>query len=498
MINYEDLQNGSDIRGIATDANGIKSNLTKESAKYISAGFAEFLKQKYCVKNKEKLKIAIGMDPRISGPVLKEAVIESIINLGIDVYDCDMATTPSMFMTTILDKYNCHGSIMITASHLPYYYNGMKFFTKDGGCEKEDISKIISIAKQKQLDENQIKGKVIKVNIIKEYSSILVELIRKGANIEKNYNKPLDGFKIVVDAGNGSGGFFASEVLEKLGADISGSQFLNPDGRFPNHVPNPENKEAMKSIKEAVLINNADLGIIFDTDVDRAAVVDSSGKEINRNALIALISAIILEEHPNSIIVTDSVTSTHLSEFINNLGGKHHPFKRGYKNVINEAIRLNKNNQLSELAIETSGHAAMKENYFLDDGSYLIAKILIKAAQLKKMNKSIGNLIEDLKEPIESSEFRIEINEYEFRTYGENIIEDLKEHIRGNNNFELVVNNYEGVRVNCINEKGWFLLRVSLHEPVLVLNIEVDVEGKTKDILNSIKVFLRKYDKIKL
>ncbi|KAG2381180.1 uncharacterized protein HKW66_Vig0254970 [Vigna angularis] len=110
---------------------------------------------------------------------------------------------------------------------------------------------------------------------------------------------------------------------------------------FPNHIPNPEDKTAMKAITQAVLDNKADLGIIFDTDVDRSAAVDFTGREFNRNRLIALMAAIVLEEHPGTTIVTDSVTSDGLTTFIEKkLGGKHHRFKRGYKNVIDEAIRL--------------------------------------------------------------------------------------------------------------------------------------------------------------
>ena len=178
-----------------------------------------------------------------------------------------------------------------------------------------------------------------------------------------------------MDAGNGAGGFFADKVLEVLGADTNGSQFLDPDGTFPNHIPNPEDKEAMESICDAVIKKNADLGIIFDTDVDRAAVVDRFGRDINRNRIIALISAIVLGERKGATIVTDSITSEGLKKFIEeDLGGVHHRFKRGYKNVINEAIRLNEEGTYTPVAIETSGHCALMENYFLDDGAYLIAR----------------------------------------------------------------------------------------------------------------------------
>lgn len=496
MIKYEKLQNGSDIRGIAIKTDEKEVNLTPDIARCIAYGFVHLLEKKSSIKRHE-LKVAVGMDSRLSGSYLKKAVIDGLINLGCKVFDCSMATTPAMFMTTVLDEYNCDGSIMITASHLPYYYNGLKFFTKDGGCEKEDIKEILSIASSEEIQISEIKGEVRKANLIDDYSNVLVNMIRHGANINDKYNKPLEGFKIVVDAGNGAGGFFAYKVLEILGADITGSQFTDPDGTFPNHIPNPENNEAMNSIRNAVLANKADIGIIFDTDVDRAAIVDSSGMEINRNALIALISAIVLEEHPGSVVVTDSVTSTGLGEFIESLGGVHHRFKRGYRNVINEAIRLNKIGEKSYLAIETSGHAALRENYFLDDGAYLIAKILIKAAKLKEEGKKIESLISNLRVPCESYDFRIEIKDDNFREYGEKILIDLKNYVYRIDEFSLADNNYEGVRVNYDEGNGWFLLRLSLHEPVLALNIESDITGKTKTIISKLTPFLNQYQQLK-
>ncbi|MFW5961710.1 MAG: phosphomannomutase/phosphoglucomutase, partial [bacterium] len=279
--------------------------------------------------------------------------------------------------------------------------------------------------------------------------------------------------------------------------DTAGSQFLEPDGNFPNHAPNPEDKEAMHSIQKAVLENNADLGIIFDTDVDRAAVVDSSGQEINRNKLIALASSIILENNPGAAIVTDSVTSVGLKDFIENkLGGVHHRFKRGYKNVINEAKRLEAEGINAPLAIETSGHAAFKENYFLDDGAYLVAKVLVKMANLKaEENKKIGDLISDLKEAEIKKEYRMTIELDDFKDYGQQILADLKEFIKKIEGWELAPKNYQGVRVNC-GDNDWFLLRMSLHDPVLVLNLECDQQESLNFILNKIKEFLSNYEKL--
>lgn len=499
MEELKKLQKGTDIRGIAIECPEYKVNLTPKIVKSIGNGFVNWIRGKK-LKSEDRIKIAVGMDSRLSGPILKSSLIDALINAGCDVYDCGMSTTPAMFMTTILDNYKCDGSIMITASHLPYYYNGLKFFTSKGGCEKEDIQDILAKAYETENKNTSIKGKLIKINFIDEYADILVNKIRTSIGSKSNYEKPLKGNKIIVDAGNGAGGFFADKVLKELGADTDGSQFIEPDGRFPNHIPNPENKEAMESIREAVLRNKADLGIIFDTDVDRAAIVSSDGKEINKNAIIALTSSIILEEHPKSIIVTDSVTSAGLAEFISNLGGTHHRFKRGYKNVINESKRLNEEGMESYLAIETSGHAALKENYFLDDGAYLIAKILIKMAKLKEQGKEITSLIENLKYPKESKDIRIKINGDDFGSYGENIISELRNYVNSVEGWSIEQKNYEGIKVNCNKENGdgWFLLRLSLHEPVLSLNIETDSDGGVTIIGKKIMEFLSEFKKLDL
>lgn len=487
------LKNGTDIRGIAIETKNYKKSLTSEVVSLIGHGFSKWIKIKNA--NKKNLKVAIGMDSRLSGPQLKEALKEALTREGLTVYDCGISTTPSMFMTTVLEDYKCDGSMMITASHLPYYYNGIKFFTSEGGCEKEDIDEILDLASTPEEDSSNLTiGEIKEVDLIEDYSKLLVNKVRDAVNCEK----PLEGRKIIVDAGNGAGGFFADKVLKNLGADIEGSQFLEPDGTFPNHIPNPENKEAMESIKNAVLSSNADLGIIFDTDVDRAAIVSRTGEEINKNALIALISSIVIGENKGTTIVTDSITSAGLTEFITNLNGVHHRFKRGYKNVINEAKKLNEEGIDCPVAIETSGHAALRENYFLDDGAYLVVKILIEMSKLKKEHEDISDLIKDLKHPIESEEKRIEIKCDNFKIYGQSIVEDLKEYVSKIEGWSIEPKNYEGIRVNCNKEKGWFILRISLHEPLLALNIESDIEGGVKSIFSNLKIFMKNYDNLVL
>lgn len=479
------LKSGTDVRGVAIATEKYPViQLTDDVVKAISGAFIDFLCKK-TGKSAEELTVSVGHDSRISAMRIKDAVISEISSMGVNVLYCSYCSTPAMFMTTVTK--GCDGAIQITASHHPFDRNGLKFFTRDGGLSGDELKAILANAENENNKKSEKTGSVTEIDYISEYSAILREMIKKGVNAE-NYEKPLENFKIAVDAGNGVGGFYAEKVLAPLGADVSASQFLEPDGMFPNHIPNPENKIAMEFIRNAAVDNNCDLGVIFDTDVDRASCVDEKGDEINRNSIVALAAVIALENNEGGSIVTDSVTSDGLREFIEDtLGGKHIRFKRGYKNVIDEAVRRTNSGENAPLAIETSGHAAFKENYYLDDGAYLITKIIIKAAVLRKENKKIGDCIKTLKKPLEEKELRFNITEENFREIGEKLIEEIKETAEKNPEMRLAPDNYEGVRVSYDNEnrKGWFLLRLSVHDPVMPFNTESDTAGGCAEICKS-------------
>ena len=486
-MDYKKLQNGSDIRGVALEGiEGQPVNLTEEVCKNIGRGFALWLKDK---TGTDKLRVAVGRDSRLSGPALCSWICQAMVEQGLQVTDFGMASTPAMFMATVTEGYAFDGTVMITASHLPFNRNGFKFFTSGGGLEKEDIKRILTYAEGTQQTGLQ-PGTLLQGHFMDTYAKTLSDKIRNATGLDK----PLAGMRIVVDAGNGAGGFYAEKVLQPLGASTDGSRYLEPDGSFPNHIPNPEDKAAMASITEAVKETNADLGIIFDTDVDRAGAVLSDGSELNRNRIIAMLAAILLREHPGTTIVTDSITSTGLAKFIREKGGIHHRFKRGYRNVINESIRLNALGQDSQLAIETSGHGALKENYFLDDGAYLVTKLLIELAKGKKEGYTLESLIASLEEPAESIEFRMNILLEDFKAYGQTVIDDLTAYAQKQPGWSLAPSNYEGVRVNI--GSGWFLLRLSLHDPLLPLNIESNELGGSKQIAKELAVFIENYDKL--
>jgi len=166
------------------------------------------------------------------------------------------------------------------------------------------------------------------------------------------------------------------------------------------------------------------------------------------------------------------VTSAGLNRFLDRRGGTLRRFKRGYRNVIGEAVRLNREGTNCPLAIETSGHAALRENRFLDDGMYLATRLIIEAMRLKQKGKALCAAIGDLEEPLCADEIRMTILEEDFRPVGETAIAAVMEAVAATPGFSIDENNCEGVRVNCGQEADWFLLRLSVHDPLLVLNAE--------------------------
>ncbi|GLI59591.1 hypothetical protein VaNZ11_001519 [Volvox africanus] len=530
VARFKRLQNGSDIRGVALE--GVPNEpitLSVGAVFFIGLAFARYLRS----KGHFAPKVSVGRDPRLSGPLLESAFAAGLLKGGAAVVHLfGLATTPAMFYSIVLsgaanngpaspaffttavsvasaarsaaplrqddDEYLSPtappavelegqpytGAVMITASHLPYNANGLKFFTSAGGLDKPDISELLQLAAMAAAHAGVVIGdpvseqshllscalatepsRLARVPFLPTYAAALRDLIKRGVNSSANYHFPLLGCHVVVDAGNGAGGFFAEQVLAPLGADVSGSVFLDPDGTFPNHPPNPEHPAAMAAGAEAVRTSGAELGIVFDTDVDRSAIVDSTGREINSNRFIALMAAVVLRQHPGTTIVTDSVTSNGLTDFIEQLGGKHMRYKRGYKNVISAGVNLNAAGEDCQLMMETSGHGALKENYFLDDGAYLAVKAVIE--HMRRRQEGLGGLsqlLADLKEPVESREWRIRIQDSDFKAVGAKVLEQFRTLVESGvySNWSLAPVNHEGWRVNVDEgdgRRGWALLR---------------------------------------
>ncbi|KAL0701410.1 hypothetical protein Bca4012_057532 [Brassica carinata] len=509
------LQNGSDVRGVALEGEkGRTVTLTPAAVEAIAESFGEWVAATESNGN-GVIKVSLGKDPRVSGGKLSTAVFAGLARAGCLAFDMGLATTPACFMSTLLPPFEYDASIMMTASHLPYTRNGLKFFTKRGGLTSPEVEKICDLAARKYANRQTkvstlIRTRPEQVDFMSAYSKHLREIIKERINHPEHYDTPLKGFQasIVVNAGNGSGGFFTWDVLDKLGADTFGSLYLNPDGMFPNHIPNPEDKTAMSRTRAAVLENSADLGVVFDTDVDRSGVVDNKGNPINGDKLIALMSAIVLKEHPGSTIVTDARTSMGLTRFITERGGRHCLYRVGYRNVIDKGVELNKDGIETHLMMETSGHGAVKENYFLDDGAYMVVKIIIEMVRMRLAGskEGIGSLIEDLEEPLESAELRMNIlsEPRDAKAKGIEAIETFRQYIEEGKleGWELDSCGECWVSEGCLvdsndhpsaidahmyrakvmdkksgEEYGWVHMRQSIHNPNIALNMQSVLPG---------------------
>lgn len=505
------------MRGVALEGEkGRTVDLTPQAVEVIAESFGEWMSENTEKERgrDEKIQVSFGRDPRISGPRLGAALFAGLARAGCKVFDMGLATTPACFMSTVLPGFAYDASIMMTASHLPYTRNGLKFFTRRGGLSSSQVEEICERAARKYTARKMGLGggggmppPTTRVDFMSAYAQHLRTVIIERINHPSHYHTPLKGFKVIVNAGNGSGGFFTWNVLDMLGADTFGSLHLEPDGMFPNHIPNPEDSTAMSLTRAAVLEHGADLGVVFDTDVDRSGVVDSSGSTINGDRLIALMAAIVLREHPGTTVVTDARTSVALTRFITARGGHHCLYRVGYRNVIDKGVQLNQDGVETHLMMETTGHGALKENFFLDDGAYMVVKIIIEMVRMKLagLEEGIGSLIKELEEAAESVELRMNIltQPKDAKEKGAEAVETLKKYIEEGRlqGWELDTCGDCWVSEGCLvdsndtpaaidahmyrakvsddvhGQHGWIQLRQSVHNPNIALNMQSSVIG---------------------
>ncbi len=485
--NWLSLRSGSDIHGYAEAADGHTVELTKEFAQLLGYSFALWLAQKQDT-TPDKLVIAVGHDSRLSSPALSKGIIHGLTCADCDVFDCGLTTTPAMFLTMIDEEIAANGAVMVTASYMKGELNGFKFFAGGDGLDGGEIEEVIKGAQSAVLPHRLVTG----LDLTAMYSRALREMVADW--METDEKKPLLGISVVVDAANGVGGFYA-ELLEELGADVTGSYNLAPDGHFPDHAPDPQLEAPIAQLTQAVLDNEADFGVTFDADCNRASIVGPGGRPIMGNRLIALCAAILLEEYPGATIVTDSVTSSGLARFITESGGTHYRFKRGYRDVIDEAVWLNEEGINCPIAIETTGHAALREHHFIDDGMYLATWILVEALRRKRNGQTIEELIDWLQEPVESCEIRMRVVGKDVRESAAWIIQKILSHTLNNPAWHLAPDNREGARINFDLDgqvdSAWFQLRLSVHDPVMALNAQSDVAGGVNKILGELYELLK-------
>jgi len=500
---------------------------TPFAAHCFGASFARWLLQTQPdVVHGNALRICIGRDPRLHGERLADAFArgaESVdgVTGPVRVVYTDVATTPSMYEFVRADK--CDAAVMITASHLPEHKNGMKFFSKNGGLASLDIGQLIMLAQKEArswydmgiLPPSSGNAGVLcseLVNFMPYYENTLKQAVIREVGSTSHPN-PLSGIKIVVNPGNGAGCFFDG-VLGDLGANVAGSIHLTPDGTFPDTfgVPNPEKKDMVEETMRACEACNADIGVMFDTDADRSGfvlprVINKDGtrsnyEPLNGNRLIALLSVIFSSSSPGCTIVTDSTTSEGLSTFLEDKLGLHHfRFLRGYANVIAKAKELTDSGDANaEVAIETSGHCAMKENGYVDDGTYTAVKIIGLLARTAASGEgSLLDLISDLDEMPFEEEFRIRVTTGSLETTTsifKQVSQSMIENCDSTNDWTLDEDNLEGVRVR-LSSGGFFMIRQSLHDPVISMQVEsISQEEASEKVLKPLLSMFSKHDSL--
>jgi len=415
---------------------------------------------------------------------------------------------------------------MVTASHLPGDRNGFKFFDAyHGGFQKSQVIKMLKIAQdhaQIWFDMGFLPPTSVGnvhcteyVNWMDHYQQQLEQVLLRQVNHNQTSspgsenNFPLRGLKIVLNPGNGSGGFF-QKVLMNLGADVEGSINIMSDASFPRGIPNPEKDDMIQETISACEAADADLGILLDTDADRCGMVaprtytrmvatredegtyfkPSNFEPLNRNRLIALMGVIYSRQSPGCAVVTDSVTSNGLTKFLEeDLNLKHIRYLRGYANVIKMARSVNAEmSAIAEVAIETSGHCAVRENGFLDDGTFTALKVLGLLAQERRKNEgttrhSLLDLLSNLEELDEVIEFRLpgKDNNLESVTRLFDLIAlEIENQCEDQSEWSVDRSNLEGIRVLTERDGGFFLLRKSLHDPVICLQVEASSKAAAK------------------
>jgi phosphomannomutase len=454
-----------DIRGI------VGETLTVKDAYYVGRSLATYLHEN------NKNKVVIGYDGRISSPDLKDSLIQGLIDSGMNVTDIGVGPTPMLYFGIYHLK--ADAGIMVTGSHNPPSHNGFKIMLKDYPFYGDDIIKLGKIAEEGQFIEKE--GKITEQNIIDDYVNRIVS--DSDIASEGEFADEVDDFltdeerqlRVAWDAGNGAAG----EVMKRISKKTKAKDFLlyeDIDGTFPNHHPDPTVPENLEDLRRAVLDNNCDLGIAFDGDGDRIGVIDNEGEIIWPDQLMILFAREVLGEYPGATIIGDVKASQVLFDEITKAGGKALMWKTGHS-----LIKAKMKETKSPLAGEMSGHIFFADKYYgFDDGLYAAIRIMniVIGSQ-----KPLSEIRKSLPKTFSTPEIRIECDEEEKFL----IIEKLKKQLKNEN---ISFNDIDGIRTK--NADGWWLLRASNTQAVLVARCESYSEDGLERLKNDLSARLGK------
>jgi len=472
-------------------------DLTAETVYIIGKATATYLHKEY-----KSTHMAVGRDVRTTSDKLQKAFIRGVLECGINVTDVGLSVSPMIYFASCKDDLQFDCGVNITASHNPKEYNGIKIVAANAHsiCGPE-LQIIRELAEKEDFHKPKIKGQLKKENIWPAYRDELVSKVNRIKN-------PL---KVVIDAGNGSAGPFAPELLAKTGATII-PLFCEPDGNFPNHEANPEDENNMRQLTDKVLETNADIGIGFDGDGDRIGIIDEKGRHYSSDYLLLLLTKDLLTRWPASRANKAAAQNSKTSAPANQNHGQPTPTNPKPQIVfdvkVSQAI-INKMKELgatpvmsktghsfiekkmkeihAPLAGEVSGHMFFAENYYGFDDAFLAALKLIEI--LSTLDEPFSTLFEDLPKTFMTPEFKAHCpDDKKFA-----IVEALSAHFTSL--YDCIT--IDGVRIN-FGPLAWGAVRASNTSPNLTLRFEAETPEKLQEIKTIMYEEIRKHPEVNL
>jgi len=403
--------------------------------------------------------VAVGQDCRLSSPGFGRALIRGLLATGCDVADLGVVPTPLLYFSVFFKKKEA--GVMITGSHNPPEHNGFKMMSGEDTLYGKTIQALYEIVRKGVFPQGE--GRVASLDVVSEYQDYVARNV--------HFSRPV---KVVIDAGNGTGGAVAVPLLRKMGADVV-DIFCEPDGRFPNHHPDPTLPEAMEKLIAKVRESGAELGIGYDGDADRIGVVDDEGRILWGDQLLILFARDILPARPGAAVISEVKASKVLYEEIERLGGRPIMWRTGHS-LIKQKIKEEK----APLAGEMSGHIFFADRWFgFDDAIYASARLL---ELLSRSEKKLSAMMADLPKTYSTPEIRIYASdEVKFK-----IVDEVRRELAA----RYPVIDIDGVR--AIFPKGWGLVRASNTQAVIVLRFEADTEADLAAIQKEVRGVLQK------
>ena len=419
-----------DIRGVVDEV------LTPDVVREVGKAFGS-----ECEAQGQK-RVVVARDGRLSGPMLSEALIDGLMSTGRQVIDIGMVPTPVLYYATY--KLETGTGVMITGSHNPPNYNGLKMMMAGASLYGEAIQRLYQRIVSHEVCTAE--GTLERVEILDEYIQRVVGDIQLA--------RPM---KIGVDCGNGVPGLIAADLLRKLGCEVV-EMFSEVDGRFPNHHPDPSKVENLQDLIRSVGEHKLELGLAFDGDGDRVGVIDNTGQIIWPDRQMILYSRDILSRHPGAKIIYDVKCSRHLGQAIQKAGGEPEMWKTGHSIV---KARMKETGAL--LGGEMSGHIFFKERWYgFDDALYTAGRLL---EILSKDNRLVFDIFAELPDSLNTPELNVSFEEGEHFKFMEQLVQQSQ--FPG-----AKVTTIDGIRVDF--DDGWGLVRASNTTPSLVIRFEAE------------------------